>query len=102
MSDYTDTFLPGKDLILRDYLALERTRLANVRTLFSYIRTSLYLLTAGIGILQIKSVSRLDALAWVCILSGIVLFFVGFARYFQICRRLKSYVKPEGYHESDR
>lgn len=101
MSDYTDIFPPGKDLILRDYLAIERTKLANVRTLFSYIRTSLYLLTAGIGILQINSVSRLDALAWVCILSGIVLFFIGFARYFQTCRRLKRYVKPEGCHDAN-
>ncbi|MFZ2282343.1 MAG: DUF202 domain-containing protein, partial [Lutibacter sp.] len=34
-------------IILRDFLALERTRLANERTLFSYIRTSLYLFLGG-------------------------------------------------------
>ena len=46
MQESTDKF-KNEELILRDYLAIERTKLANVRTLFSYIRTSLYLLTAG-------------------------------------------------------
>lgn len=82
----------NEELILRDYLAIERTKLANVRTLFSYIRTSLYLLTAGIGILQIDSISRLDGLAWLCIFSGILLFFVGFIRYWQMRKLLKGYV----------
>ncbi len=91
MSDPTDNFKDDKELILRDYLALERTKLANVRTLFAYIRTSLYLLTAGIGILQIKSISRLDGLAWICIISGVILFFLGFTRYWQMCKHLKNY-----------
>ena len=66
MQKDTNKFENDKELILRDYLALERTRLANERTLFSYIRTSLYLLTAGIGIFQIESISRLDGLASPC------------------------------------
>ena len=37
-------FKPDEKVILRDYLAIERTRLANERTLLSYIRSSLYLL----------------------------------------------------------
>ena len=37
-----------------EILALERTKLANERTLLSYIRSSLYLLLGGIGILQLK------------------------------------------------
>lgn len=89
MQDSNDTSDNNKALILRDLLALERTKLANERTLFSYIRTSLYLLTAGIGILQIDSISRLDGLAWICIVSGILLFFAGFARF----RRMKKYLK---------
>ena len=89
MSEFPEQFQKEKELILRDYLALERTKLANERTLFSYIRTSLYLLTAGIGILQIESISRLDWLGWICILSGIFLFFLGVVRY----RRMNSYLK---------
>ncbi|WP_125041167.1 DUF202 domain-containing protein [Bacteroides faecalis] len=91
MSKTTDKFMNDKELILRDHLAVERTRLANERTLFAYIRTSFYLLTAGIGILQIQSISRLGGLAWVCIISGIVLFFFGFVRFWQVRKHLKRY-----------
>ena len=64
MLTFTDNFENDKELILRDHLALERTKLANERTLFAYIRMALYLLTVGIGIFQIESISRLDGLAW--------------------------------------
>lgn len=82
-----------EELILRDYLAIERTKLANVRTLFAYVRTALYLLTAGIGIFQIESISRLHSLAWVCVVAGILLFFFGFFRYFEMGKHLKGYIK---------
>ncbi|MDD4605618.1 MAG: DUF202 domain-containing protein, partial [Dysgonamonadaceae bacterium] len=45
-------FQHNKEIILRDYLALERTRLANERTLFSYIRTALYLTLGGIAFME--------------------------------------------------
>ena len=35
------------ELILRDHLALDRTRLANERTLLAYLRTALMLMVAG-------------------------------------------------------
>lgn len=92
-------FKDNNELILRDYLALERTKLANVRTLFSYIRTALYLLTAGIGILQIESISYLDSLAWICIVSGIVLFFLGLISYWQIRKHLKGYINDTQNHD---
>jgi putative membrane protein len=37
----------NKDLILREYLAIERTKLANETTLLAYIRTGLYFIVAG-------------------------------------------------------
>lgn len=37
----------NKDLVLREYLAIERTKLANERTLLTYIRTGLYFLVAA-------------------------------------------------------
>ena len=55
MLTFTDNFENDKELILRDHLALERTKLANERTLFAYIRMALYLLTVGIGIFQLKA-----------------------------------------------
>ena len=40
--------LTREELILRDHLALDRTRLANERTLLAYLRTALMLMVAGV------------------------------------------------------
>lgn len=62
------------EIILRDQLALERTRLANERTLLSYIRTSLYLIVGGIAFLRVENLSHLQWLGIVCfVLSGIAI-----------------------------
>jgi putative membrane protein len=37
----------NKDLVLREFLAIERTKMANETTLLAYIRTGLYFLVAG-------------------------------------------------------
>lgn len=58
MLTFTDNFENDKELILRDHLALERTKLANERTLFAYIRMALYLLTVGIGIFVARKFVR--------------------------------------------
>ena len=52
-----------EEIKLNDYLALERTRLANERTLFSYIRTALYLSLGGIAFLQVDNFKNIKWLA---------------------------------------
>jgi putative membrane protein len=42
-----------KDLIVRDYLAAERTHLANERTLLAYLRSALLLLLTALTILKL-------------------------------------------------
>lgn len=84
-------FTTHEKIILRDYLALERTRLANERTLFSYIRTSLYLLTAGFGIFEIESIRHLRVLGWICVVISVFLFIVGFYQYYKLRKYLKDY-----------
>lgn len=93
MLRFTDTFKNDTKLILRDHLALERTKLANERTLFSYIRTSLYLLTAGIGIFQFEDMAHLHGLAWICIIFSVILFFLGIIRFCQMNKHLRNYEK---------
>ena len=44
---------PKPGLPLSDRLALQRTRLANERTLFTYVRTSLALVGFGLALLQL-------------------------------------------------
>lgn len=81
--------LSQEELILRDRLALMRTKLANERTLFAYIRTSLYLLTAGIGILEIESVRHLKVIAYFSICFSGFLLLIGLLKFWLLNRQLK-------------
>ncbi|WP_423127839.1 YidH family protein [Gaoshiqia sp. Z1-71] len=78
-------------IILRDYLALERTRLANERTVFAYIRTSLYLLLGGIAFLQLEDFGRLKWLALLALIFSVLLLLIGILRYYQLKKKLKTY-----------
>lgn len=89
VAKFTDDLKNQNDLILRDRLALVRTKLANERTLFAYIRTSLYLLTAGIGILEIKSIEHLKIIAYASIVSSGFLLLTGLLKYCQLKKHLK-------------
>ena len=50
-ADYSGS--SSSETILRDQLALERTRLANERTLLAYIRTSFMLIVSGATALKV-------------------------------------------------
>ena len=43
----------NKDLVLREHLAIERTRLANETTFLAFVRTGLYFIVAGSTLGQI-------------------------------------------------
>jgi len=62
----------NKDLVLREYLAIERTRLANETALLAYIRTGLYFLVAGSTLGHL-----IESDFW--IIAGTPLILVGFA-----------------------
>lgn len=84
-------FEHNKDIILRDYLALERTRLANERTLFSYIRTALYLILGGIAFMEMDDFKAIKWLAPVCFILSIVILVAGIIKYFLMKNRLKKF-----------
>jgi putative membrane protein len=44
-----------ESLLFRDFLAVERTRMANERTLMTYVRTSLIIFASGISLIEIYS-----------------------------------------------
>ncbi len=74
-----------------EILALERTKLANERTLLSYIRSSLYLLIGGIGILQLKDFYNIHWLGYLALLICIIFLAVGIFRYLLLSRRLNKW-----------
>ncbi|MBR9844631.1 MAG: DUF202 domain-containing protein [Algicola sp.] len=89
-------FNPDEQVILRDYLAIERTRLANERTLLSYIRSSLYLLLGGIAFFQLKEFSNFKYLAMLSLVFSVVFFVIGIYRFTLLKKSLKRvYYKSE-------
>jgi putative membrane protein len=90
-----------EDLILRDHLALDRTRLANERTLLAYLRTSLMLLVAGATAVRFVAESESVVITgWVFIGLGTVVGVVGVWRFLamrsSINRRAYADVSKDG------
>lgn len=71
-----------------EILALERTKLANERTLLSYVRSSLYLLIGGLALLQLEDLNRIHWLGYAALFICIVFLGVGIVRYIVLYRRL--------------
>jgi len=69
-----------EDLILRDLLAVERTRLANERTFLAYFRSSVFFLATGISILHIHLFEKVDYLGWGFIVLSPIMLAIGLYR----------------------
>jgi putative membrane protein len=83
-------------IILRDFLALERTTLANERTLFAYIRTSLYLILGGIGLVQLKDFENIRWIGYFSFGLSATLIVFGLVRFYKLRKKLQKY-----YDEDD-
>lgn len=83
-------FNPDQKIILRDYLSIERTRLANERTLLSYIRSSLYLLLGSIAFYQLKEFSNFRYLALTALIFSGIFLVIGVYRFILLKRSLKN------------
>ena len=85
MSDPTPRSLyagHGEQLILRDVLAIDRTRLANERTLLAWLRTALMLLVSGVTLLKLfEGIMIMEVLGAVLIPAGILTAVLGLRRY---------------------
>lgn len=74
----------NNDLVLREYLAIERTKLANETTLLAYIRTGLYFLVGGSTIGQIISTVFWKILGTPLIVIGLLIMTFGVLRYLRL------------------
>lgn len=80
-------------IILRDFLAMERTSLANERTLFSYIRASLYMGIGGVAILEYEGFATFSWLSYVVFGLSLILIIIGLFRYRRLKKKLETYYK---------
>lgn len=77
------------DMIVRDYLARQRTSLANERTLLSYIRTSLYFLVSGTALMKVEDLANVKEFGYLSFLISVLLIIFGIYNFLKIRRRLK-------------
>jgi len=77
-----------KDLILRDYLAIDRTILANERTFMAYIRTALSVFAVGASLFQFFHSTVMKTIGWIFIPAGIFIFIIGMIKYRQVKNRI--------------
>ncbi len=72
------------ELILRDLLAIERTKLANERTFLAYFRSSIFFLATGVSIIHINFFSEVNFLGWLFVGISPLLLSVGIIRLIKV------------------
>lgn len=84
-----------KELITRDWLAIDRTKMANERTFLAYLRTFLVILGSGIAIIKVEVLQDLTGLGFFFIAFSPVILIFGIARYFYVRKQIHKYYKEE-------
>lgn len=81
-----------EEMILRDFLAADRTLLANERTLLAYIRTGISLLAVAISLIKLFDTTVTYILGIVFIFLGVIPIVWGLYRYRNINKKLKNVI----------
>lgn len=77
-----------RELIIRDFLARQRTTLANQRTLLSFIRTSLYFLVSGIALFEVDKLDHVRELGYLALGLSFSILIVGIISYIKVKKKL--------------
>ncbi|WP_250432578.1 DUF202 domain-containing protein [Hanstruepera flava] len=80
-------------LIIRDWLAIERTKLANERTFLAYFRTFIVILGTGVTLLKIEFFSDLKFFGVILICISPIILFIGIFRLFRVKRTIRKHYK---------
>ena len=88
MKEYAD--FQKDEMILRDYLAYDRTRLALTRTFLSIVRTALGLLASGAGLVILRENTALIVIGYVLIAAAALVMVFGIAYWRRYRKRLDS------------
>lgn len=86
----------NNDLVLREHLAIERTKLANERTLLTYIRTGLYFLVAGSTLGHLVESAFWNLMGTPLMAVSVVIIVFGFIRFYQIRKKIEATKKQIG------
>lgn len=80
-----------KDLILRDWLAIERTKLANERTFLAYFRTAFVFLATGMTFLKLDYFQDFRWLGLVFLAFFPVMLVLGIIRLLKVKKNIDRY-----------
>ncbi len=75
------TQFDSAELILRDQLAIDRTLLANERTLMSYLRSGVALFIAGVSIIHFSHEIWFTVTGFICLPCGVITVWFGTQRF---------------------
>ncbi len=70
-----------EDMTLRDYLAVDRTVMANESSFLSYIRTALTMIVAAVTFLKFFNSTSVHVLGWIFIVGAVLMVVHGATRY---------------------
>ncbi len=91
----------NKDLILREKLAIERTVMANDRTLLSFIRTALYFAVAGLTLDELLNISHAALVRTLLLGAAILVAVAGVVKYLVQLRKIRDSRKHIGNYLLD-
>ncbi|NRB60369.1 MAG: DUF202 domain-containing protein [Winogradskyella sp.] len=80
-----------KQLITRDWLAIERTKLANERTFLAYFRTFLVILGTGLTIIKLEFFSDLEYYGIILVIASAFILLIGIYRLFKVKRNIRKH-----------
>ena len=78
----------NKCMILRDWLALDRTILANERTVLAWTRTGLSSFIGGITLIKYVDDTFYQITGYLGVVIGIIVFYLGISRYVRLRKKL--------------
>lgn len=83
------------ELILRDHLAIDRTKLASERTFLAYFRTSIFFLSAGLSIIKIHLFAEVTYLGWMLVTMSPLTFGIAIFRLIKVRRAIGKRFYPD-------
>ena len=78
-------------LIIRDWLAIERTKLANERTFLAYFRTFLVILGTGVTIMKLEFFEDLKSFGIVLVICSICILVIGIYRLIKVRKVIRTH-----------
>ena len=86
------------EIILRDFLSIDRTCRANQRTLLSFLRTGLYLYVSALAVNKVELLQELNFLMGIFPVAAALTTTVGLVNYFTMRKKIEKHygMAPKG------